>query len=119
MGLGRAHGGAGPRAARKRGKRGTGELGPGKEMALTCGSGRSVGGACLRAERGQRAGASRPSGEKVGPRRREGVAGPRVGSGREGKSGLLGFLGRVWLACWVWIPFLISFLFYNSTSNKV
>ena len=28
-------------------------------------------------------------------------------------SGLLGFSGRVWLACWVWIPFLISFAFLN------
>ena len=44
MGLGHAHGGAGPRAAREHGERGTGELGPGKEMALTCGSGRSVAG---------------------------------------------------------------------------
>ena len=51
MGLGRAHGGAGPRAARKRGERGTGELGPGKEMALTCGSGRSVAGRGARAGR--------------------------------------------------------------------
>ena len=42
MGLGRVHGGAGPRAVRKRGERGTGEPDPGKEMILTRGSGRAV-----------------------------------------------------------------------------
>ena len=49
-------GGAGPRAAMKRGERGTGELGSGKEMTLTCGSALSVreGGARpTRAERGR------------------------------------------------------------------
>ena len=51
----------------------------------------------------EQAGVSWAEGEEVGR--------SRVGSGREGKSGLLGFLGRVWLACWVWIPFLISFPF--------
>ena len=34
-------------------------------------------------------------------------------------SGLLGFSGRVWLPCWVWIPFLISFPISSFNSNKV
>jgi len=72
VGLGRVHGGAGPRAVRKRGECGTGEPDPGKEMILTRGSGRAV----------------RGEGDAHGLNCGRLTSGARVQAGESGRAGL-------------------------------
>ena len=101
-----------------------------KEAALTRGTAVSATGrACepgvlttRELGRGSESGCCAPGGPErsaalacgAGPERRKGWA-----HAGEGWAGLLGFSGRVWLACWVWIPFLISFPISSFNSNKV